>query len=434
MFESLKRFCGSRFITCKSYYPKSTNDILKLKKGKYIPRGEGNSYVEASFSSESTSLNMKNFNKILSFNKSKLSVEVQSGVNLGDLYNFLLKEGYYISIQPGYPYISIGGCIAANVHGKNPHKDGLFQNIVSEIKLFDLKKKKIITLSRKKNSKLFYLTIGGIGLTGIIISAKLLVKKLKSYSIEKKALVVNNFHHGIKLINSEKKKNDMFYVWIDLSGNNLNKSRGLLFTGNFINDKKEKKDLLISKKRLINYKLNFYNFLSLKFINKIFYIKEKSNKIINLSSFLFPAIQNKIYFSLFGSNGLIEQQFIIPFKYIKYFSNKLQILLKIEKPLIVLATIKIFKGNQKYLSFSKDGYCITFDYCNNQKSKEFIGKLYSLISECKGISNIIKDDCIDEEIVSKQYKEKFKNFKKLIFKHNHQTSLNSNLSNKIGIT
>ena len=434
MQEYFKRFGGSEFVSCKSIYPQSIINLKKIeKKGLLIPRGEGNSYVEASFSDGSKSVNMKNFNKIINFDKERLTIELETGVTLGKLYNFLLANDCYISIQPGYPLISIGGCIGANVHGKNPYKDGLFENIVEEMKLLDLKKNKILILNRKKNTTLFNLTLGGIGLTGIVLSVKLKVKKIESFYIQKNAFQVKSFFHAIELLNKIKDDYEMFYVWIDLTTNNLEKSDGLLFTGDFIEEKKEKNLITFKNQRNNDFKFNFYNKFSIKLINKVFKVKENNKKVIDLSSFLFPAVNNNIYFMLFGKSGLVEQQFIIPFVNIDKFLKNLQLLLKKENPLIVLATIKLFKGNQKYLNFRKNGYCITFDYCYDKRSIKFIKSLYKLITEYDGISNIIKDDLVKDKTIKKQYGKHFNEFKKKLSDYMSGSIYSSNLSKRIGL-
>ena len=83
--------------------------------------------------------------------------------------------GWFIPVTPGTKYVSIGGMVANNVHGKNVNKNQL-KYYINQIKLLNLQGK-IITSSNKKNKKIFDLTVGGFGLTGIIISVKNKIKK-----------------------------------------------------------------------------------------------------------------------------------------------------------------------------------------------------------------------------------------------------------------
>ena len=123
---------------------------------------------------------MKNFNKIKNFDKKKGIIEVESGALLKDILPIILSEGWFFSITPGTKYVSIGGMIANNVHGKNTNQNQT-KYYVQNIKLLTLNKK-IIDCSKNKNGKIFDLTLGGFGLTGIILSVTL--KQSTKYFLE----------------------------------------------------------------------------------------------------------------------------------------------------------------------------------------------------------------------------------------------------------
>ena len=298
MTEVFKRFGGSKKHNCQSTFYDAFQKSIKSNSDYLIPRGSGNSYVEASFLESSTSIKTSNINNIISFDKSKGIIELESGVTLGKLYNFLIKKNYYLPIQPGYPNISIGGCVAVNVHGKNPSKDGLIEKLVIEIELFH-KDYGLMKLSRKTNKEIFDLTIGGFGLTGLITKVKLKVSKIKGGYIVKKGMKVNGFKDAILKMNNVSNKIDMFYVWMDLVNNNVNSCDGVLVTGEFSKEKlKDKK--LIDYKSKKNFNLfNFYTKSSLKIINWVFKKKLAKKNNQDLKSFLFPAMDNFLYFYLY---------------------------------------------------------------------------------------------------------------------------------------
>jgi decaprenylphospho-beta-D-ribofuranose 2-oxidase len=91
-----------------------------------ISRGAGLSLSAASFGADSISVSHDKFSRILDFNSNTGEVEVEAGIRLFELHNFLISKGFFLSIQPGHGQISIGGCIAADIHGKNQLKDGNF--------------------------------------------------------------------------------------------------------------------------------------------------------------------------------------------------------------------------------------------------------------------------------------------------------------------
>ena len=137
-----------------------------------ISRGAGLSLSAASFGADSISVSHERFGRILDFHSDTGEVEVEAGIRLFELHNFLISKGYFLVIQPGHGQISIGGCIAADIHGKNQLKDGTFLEQVISLKLFH-PSHGILELSRELNSEIFFLTCGGYGLTGHILSVKL---------------------------------------------------------------------------------------------------------------------------------------------------------------------------------------------------------------------------------------------------------------------
>ena len=146
-----------------------------ISKKNFIATGNQRSFGDNSINSNLV-ISMKSFNKVVSFNKRKGVIEIQSGAILKNILDLIIKEGWIIPVTPGTKYVSIGGMIANNVHGKNILKNQI-KYYVKEIKLLKANKK-IITCSQTKNKKIFETTIGGFGLTGFILSAKIKLKKI----------------------------------------------------------------------------------------------------------------------------------------------------------------------------------------------------------------------------------------------------------------
>ena len=110
---------------------------------------------------------------------------------LSNLLPIIIKKGWFIPVTPGTKYVSFGGMIANNVHGKNTHKNKIGY-YVKEIKLLGLNKK-ILKCSKKKNKKVFSLTIGGFGLTGVILTVSLQLKRIRSYYLDQKITEFNTY-------------------------------------------------------------------------------------------------------------------------------------------------------------------------------------------------------------------------------------------------
>ena len=162
-------------INPKRFSPKNYSELKKImNKKSFIAHGNQRSYGDTCLNKDLV-VSMKNFNQIKYFDKKNGVIEIESGMILKDLLPIIIEKNWFIPVTPGTKYVSLGGMIANNVHGKNIYRNQI-KYYVKEIKLLGLNKK-IIKCSNKINKKIFYLTIGGFGLTGIILTITLKLKK-----------------------------------------------------------------------------------------------------------------------------------------------------------------------------------------------------------------------------------------------------------------
>ncbi|MEO6977008.1 MAG: FAD-binding oxidoreductase, partial [Mucilaginibacter sp.] len=135
-------------------------DALISKKQPFIARGNGRCYGDASLADRTIST--LKFNKILSFDTKNGVFECQSGITLDQILTVIVPQGWFLPVTPGTKFITIGGALASDVHGKNHHVDGSISNHVLDFDLV-LPSGDVITCSPLVNSDLFEATCGGMG-------------------------------------------------------------------------------------------------------------------------------------------------------------------------------------------------------------------------------------------------------------------------------
>ena len=140
-------------INAKVNSPLTIIELKKIIKKKSIARGNGRSYGDSSISKSST-ICMKKFNNILEFDKKTGLLVVESGVLLSDIIDRFLPMGWFPKVTPGSKYVSVGGMVACDVHGKNHHKDGSFGKYIKWLEIITTNGK-VKRCSKKNNSKLF---------------------------------------------------------------------------------------------------------------------------------------------------------------------------------------------------------------------------------------------------------------------------------------
>ena len=217
------------------FFPKNLSQLKKNIKKNCIARGLGRSYGDSSINPKNTIITTQ-LKRIINFDKKKGTLEAESGVSIEQILELIVKEGWFLPVTPGSKKITLGGMIASDVHGKNHHKVGNFSNFIFSFKLLD-NKKKLIECSKKKNSLIFNNTIGGMGLTGIIYSCKLKLKKIQSSLIFEDKIKNYNLKETLKCISASKNW-DYNVAWIDTSPNTKEIGRSILTRGYFQKKKK----------------------------------------------------------------------------------------------------------------------------------------------------------------------------------------------------
>ncbi len=144
-----------------------------------ISRGAGLSYAAASFGAGAVSLEHHYYDRLIAFDEATGELTVEAGANLWTCQRFLLSRGFFLPCHPGHGRITIGGCVAADVHGKNPWRDGTFSAQVRRLTLLH-PDHGVLTLDRDNDPDLLSLTCGAFGLTGHILTVTLATRPLGS--------------------------------------------------------------------------------------------------------------------------------------------------------------------------------------------------------------------------------------------------------------
>lgn len=433
MKRKIISFDGTEEIDTIVERPEKYNSLfLRLAKGKFIPRGAGLSYCLASAGKNISCISSVLFNRVLFFDKINGIIRVESGMSLGDLLNIVIPENFIFPVLPGYPRITIGGCIGFNVHGKSQYGIGMFGDYVKSIKLFHPAHGEI-ECSELQNAEILELTIGGFGLTGFITEVELILVPLRSKYIVKSKVFVKNIQEAVDIITEKKNDFQSIYSWNNLNCKNKNFGKGVVYLEKQVDNNNEESKIInynnLSSQNRGKFKFNFYNSLTVFFECFIYESIEraKANESIHrIENASFPINGKEIYFNLFGNKGFREYQMIIPFNNWKIFEKEFYTLINKSDIYITLGSLKLFKGNQKLLSFNMTGICLAIDVPANEKSLYFFEILDELVIRYNGIANISKDSRLSADTVRQMYPE-YEEFISRLIEFEKDVPLGSNL-------
>ncbi len=244
----------------------------------FIPRGNGRCYGDASLAK--TTISTLKFDKILFFDRTAGVFKCQSGLTLDQILEVIVPAGFFLPVTPGTKFITVGGAVASDVHGKNHHIDGSFSNHVLEMEIV-LASKDTIICSPLSNADLFEATCGGMGLTGIISSVTFQLKKIETSFISQKQVKADNLEELIRLFD-EYKHYTYSVAWIDCLKKGKQFGRSILMLGEHaelkdLSEKQHREPLQLPQKKQINFPFNLpswvLNAFTVKAFNFLFYSK-----------------------------------------------------------------------------------------------------------------------------------------------------------------
>jgi FAD/FMN-containing dehydrogenase/short-subunit dehydrogenase len=380
-------------ISAQVFSPEKIKDASQLiqNSNSIIPRGSGRSYGDASLNNQV--LSTKNFNKIISFDESTGVLKVQSGVLLDDVLKLTIPKGYFLQITPGTKYISIGGAIAADVHGKNHHKVGCFSNCVTSFELIN-QQGVLINCSATENSDIFLDTFGSMGLTGLITSVELKLIAIQSSDINVRQIQVRNLE---EMMDAFQKNTSTTYsvAWIDCLAKGKNLGRGVISLGEHSSEATE-----LKYQDKAGFKIPFYfpnfslNKISIGIFNMLYYAKGKSKEFnINYDAFFYPLDGLKDWNKIYGKNGFIQYQFVLPLQTSKEgLEDILQFVANSKTPPF-LSVLKLFgkENSSTPHSFPMEGYTLAMDFKWHPGVDKLIRILDQKVTQYKGRVYLAKD-------------------------------------------
>lgn len=367
-----------------------------------IARGSGVSYVAASFGSEAVSQDMGSFDRLLAFDIRTGLVCVEAGMAIGDLQRFLLPRGWYLPIAPGHPRATIGGCIAADVHGKNPARDGTFRALVEELQLH-VPGHGLLSLDAHHDADLFAATCGGLGLTGTITRATLRLRRPPG-AIALRRVPVANLAEAARVLR-EAANAQVLYGWHD--GQSARFGSGVIHLG-LADEEATPPALDTSRARdlpasIAPLPFTVWNARAIALANS--WLRRRwcapGMSVAPLASALFPLNDARWYFAGFGRTGLVELQWLVPHPRFEAFAAALGECVAREQPRIALVSSKLFDGHAHGLAFDGKGIALALHLPSPAapRQRAFCEQFTQIALAHEGRPNLIKDATLDADSV-----------------------------------
>lgn len=388
--------------------PDTQQDLKRLvQKGNLIARGNGRAYGDSAVN-EHLTLDMTRFNHILEFNEDTGVVTAEAGVLLADIIDVFLPRGWFPPVTPGTKFVTIGGMTASDVHGKNHHLDGAFSSFIDWIELLDgdgnVKK-----CSRRQNKELFNWTIGGMGLTGIILRIAFRLKRVETGWIEQRIVRTQNLADTMQVF-EDNDASPYSVAWIDCATRGPKSGRSLVMLGSHANQSDlspEQRDDLFPKPRPRRLKVPFtfpgfvLNKYSVRIFNEAYYRwagRSTQTQHVKWDGYFYPLDSIGDWNKIYGRKGFAQFQCAIPMS--SAASALAEILDAVSRSSqgSFLSVLKRFGPQDNPFSFPLDGYTLTLDFPINKASLRLMEKLDEITLRHSGRFYLAKDSRMTADV------------------------------------
>ena len=367
----------------------------------FIPRGLGRCYGDSALNSNI--LSTLKFNRFLDFDQESGILHCQGGLSFKDILDVIVPAGWFLPVTPGTKFVTLGGAIAADVHGKNHHSEGSFSRHLISLTLL-APSGEVYVCSREENADIFWATCGGMGLTGIILDGTFRLKPIESVYIVEEATKTKDVEELYRLFEESE---DVTYsvAWIDCLAKGSKLGKGILLNGehakqsDLIKPKHKSAPLILPKKRKISIPFNLPSFtinpLTVKVFNALFYAKAKNKPhthIVDYDTYFYPLDGLHHWNRVYGKKGFAQYQFAIPPEH--GYDGMVRILKEISKYRLpsFLTVLKTFGDGEKgMLSFPMKGYTLALDFPINSKLFGILDRLDEIVQEFGGRIYLTKD-------------------------------------------
>lgn len=373
-----------------------------------IARGLGRSYGDPAQNSGGHVLRLAPADDQFTIDAAADTVTVGGGVSLDHLLTVLVPRGYFVPVTPGTRFVTVGGAIASDIHGKNHHADGSFGSHVTRLRLM-LADTTIVELGPDpapgNDHELFWATVGGMGLTGVILDAT-----FRLIPIETSRMIVETRRiGGLDEIMQRMSEHDAAVrysvAWLDLLASGKHLGRGVLSDGEHatldqLSPKQAGAPLDYAGKQLASLPAlvpgpGVINRLSVAAFNEAWFRKaptHRQGEIQSIPAYFHPLDGVGDWNRVYGRHGFLQYQFVVPFGAEPVLRTVIERIAAAKLPIFLTVLKRFGPGNQAPLSFPIGGWTLAVDVGAGTKGlAELLRSLDALVLDAGGRHYLAKD-------------------------------------------
>lgn len=382
------------------HYPRLHSQVVRLnwttdfpiagaQPGPMLPVGMGRSYGDSCLLDGGTLLDVRGMMRLIHFDAETGLLRCEAGATLEEILRFSIPRGWFLPVVPGTQFVTVGGAIANDIHGKNHHVAGTFGSHVPQFELARTDGLRIVC-SPAENADWYQATIGGMGLTGLITWAEIQLRPITSDEIE----YTGTKFHGIDEflgLSTQAAQAEYTVAWIDCVSGGRNFARGIFMQGRHASSgalRVHPKPRSLSVPAMLP--AVALNRAFVQAFNSLYFhkhIRREVHTLLDYRSFFFPLDEIRNWNRIYGSKGLLQFQCILPLE--KETAGITQLLRAVNASGFgsFLAVLKVFgsKASPGMMSFPRSGVTVALDFpIRGEDTFELFDRLASITLEHGG--------------------------------------------------
>jgi len=363
----------------------STDRLPNSANDKLLPFGMGRSYGDSCLNEGGTLLATKGLDRFLQFDPQSGVLRCEAGVSLDEVLQFAVPRGWFLPTSPGTKFITIGGAIANDIHGKNHHRAGTFGCHVSRFELIRSDGSRL-ECSATQNPELFSSTIGGLGLTGLITWVEFQLRPITSSMIDMESIKFQSLDEFVELSGESDRAFEYTVAWLDCLARGPKQGRGIFMRGNHLESKTGKIEICHRLRLAVPFEMPAFvlNGHLMKMFNSFYYSKQgavKRSTTVHYEPFFYPLDSIANWNLMYGRDGFFQYQLVVPQSRREAVAEILDRVVQSRQGTF-LAVLKTFGPIKSpgLLSFPQAGITLALDFANRgQKTARLFDALDSIV-------------------------------------------------------
>lgn len=380
-----------------------------------LMRGLGRSYGDSALNERV--LLTPRLRRLIGFDQQRGELTCEAGVSLSEILEFALPRGWFLAVTPGTKYVTVGGAIACDVHGKSHHVHGSFCDHVISIEVL-LPDGSIVRTRREDNDQLFRATCGGMGLSGCILTATIRLRRVETAYIRQRVHRAKNLEEILDLFD-QTATSTYSVAWIDCYSTGKRMGRSVLLTGEHATagdmppGQSPSSLLNLPKQRKALVPIFFPGFVlnrfSMKAFNYLYYHRYPAGgreDVVNLDAFFYPLDHVHHWNRIYGRRGFIQYQFVLPKAAGREGLREILGRTSEYGKGSFLAVLKLLgRGNDNLLSFPLEGYTLALDFPMGRNLITFLTDLDRIVLHHGGRFYLAKDARLSPTVFREGYSQ-----------------------------